>query len=297
VAYSTPQAVYAKLIPAFTSTSGGKDATFQQSYGPSGAQSRAVLAGQPADVVEFSLEPDMAKLVDAGIVAPNWDAGKHQGIVTDSVVVFVVRKGNPKGIKTWQDLVKPGVKVVTPNVQTSGSAKWNLMAAYGAARKSGQSPQQALDFVASVLKSTVAQPDSGSKALAAFTGGTGDVLLSYENEAIEAQQAKQDVDYVIPDQTILIENPIAVTSKAKNAKLAQAFVRFLYTEKAQRIFASQGYRPVLRSELDTSRFPTPPQLFTIDDLGGWDTVNKQFFDDTSGSITTIESELGASSGS
>jgi len=297
VAYSTPQAVYAKLIPAFTATKDGKGVKFDQSYGPSGAQSRAVLAGQPADVVEFSLEPDMKKLVDANIVAKTWDANKYKGIVTDSVVVFVVRKGNPKNIKTWTDLVKPGVKVVTPNVLTSGSAKWNLMAAYGAALKSGKTPAQALDFVKSILESTVAQPDSGSKALAAFTSGTGDVLISYENEAIEAQQASQPVDFVTPDQTILIENPIAVTEKAKNSKLATAFVKFLYTDKAQKIFAAQGYRPVVKADFDSNRFPTPPQLFTISDLGGWDKANKQFFDADNGSITKIENDLGVSSGS
>jgi sulfate transport system substrate-binding protein len=297
VAYSTPQKVYSELIPAFTATAGGKGATFTQSYGASGAQSRAVLAGQPADVVEFSLEPDMSKLVKAGLVAPDWKAGQYRGIVTDSLVVFVVRKGNPKNIRTWDDVVKPGVKVVTPNVQTSGSAKWNLMAAYGAQLAAGKSPEQALDFVGQVLRNAVAQPDSGSKALAAFTSGTGDVLLSYENEAIEAQQAGQPVDFVTPDQTILIENPVAVTTKARNASLARSFVRFLYTDQAQKIFAAQGYRPVVKRALDARRFPTPAQLFTIDDLGGWSKVNTEFFDPTSGSITKIESQLGVSSGS
>ncbi|MFL6139450.1 MAG: sulfate ABC transporter substrate-binding protein [Frankiaceae bacterium] len=297
VAYSTPQKVYSKLIPAFTATAAGKGAKFTQSYGASGAQSRAVLAGQPADIVEFSLEPDMSKLVKAGLVGSSWNAGSYKGMVTDSLVVFVVRKGNPKGIHGWDDIVKPGVKVVTPNVLTSGSAKWNLMAAYGAQIKQGKSPAEALDFVKSVLKSTVAQPDSGSKALAAFTSGTGDVLLSYENEAIEAQQAGQAVDFIRPDQTILIENPIAVTTKAKNAALAKDFVTFLHTDQAQRIFADQGYRPVVKADLDTNRFPTPSQLFTIDDLGGWSSVNTQFFDPDNGSITKIESDLGVSSGS
>jgi sulfate transport system substrate-binding protein len=296
VAYSTPQKVYAKLIPAFTATPAGKGAKFDESYGASGAQSRAVIAGQPADVVEFSLEPDMKKLVDANIVAKNWDANAYHGIVTDSIVVLVVRKGNPKHITTWTDLTKPGVKVVTPNVLTSGSAKWNLMAAYGAAIKSGKSPAQALDFVKAILKNTVAQPESGSKALAAFTSGTGDVLISYENEALEAQQAKQPVDFVRPDQTILIENPVAVTEKARNPKLAKAFVKFLYTDQAQKIFASQGYRPVVKKDFDASKFPTPSQLFTINDFGGWDKANKEFFDSDNGSITKIENDLGVSSG-
>ncbi|HET6817245.1 MAG TPA: sulfate ABC transporter substrate-binding protein [Mycobacteriales bacterium] len=294
VAYSTPQQAYSALIPQFTATAGGKGVSFRQSYGASGSQSRAVLAGQPADVVEFSLEPDMSKLVDAGLVASDWNSGQYKGIVTDSVVVFVVRKGNPRHITGWNDLVKPGIKVVTPNVFSSGSAKWNLMAAYGSQIKQGRTPAEALAFVKAVLKNTVAQPESGSKATEAFVGGTGDVLISYENEAIKAQQGGADVDYVTPDQTILIENPIAVTKSAPAA--AQQFVSFLYTDAAQKTFAKYGYRPVVTADLDKSRFPTPRQLFTIDDLGGWSTVNKQFFDPTNGSISKIENELGVSGG-
>lgn len=296
VAYSTPQAAYADLAPAFAGTPQGNGVTVRQSFGPSGAQSRAVLAGQPADVVEFSLEPDIAKLVDAGIVDPSWDAGPHHGIVTDSVVVFVVRKGNPLHIHDWADLVKPGVRVVTPNVQTSGSARWNLLAAYGAQVRSGRSPAQALGFVRQVLRHTVVQPESGAKALTAFAGGTGDVLLSYENEAIAGRQAGQPIDYVIPDRTILVENPIAVTTRAHNPALAERFVSFLYTDRAQRIFAAKGYRPVVQADLDPSRFPSPPHLFTIADLGGWPSVDKQFFDPDSGSIARMENDLGVSSG-
>ena len=294
VAYSTPQQAYNALIPQFNATADGKGVSFTQSYGASGSQSRAVLAGQPADVVEFSLEPDMSKLVDAGLVASDWNSGQYKGIVTDSVVVFVVRKGNPKHITSWDDLVKPGVKVVTPNVFSSGSAKWNLMAAYGAQIKEGKTPTEALAFVRAMLKNTVAQPESGSKATEAFVGGTGDVLISYENEAIKAQQGGADVDYVTPDQTILIENPIAVTKTAPAS--AKKFVSFLYTDAAQKTFAKYGYRPVVAADLDKSQFPTPKTLFTIDDLGGWSTVNKQFFDPTNGSISKIENELGVSGG-
>jgi sulfate transport system substrate-binding protein len=228
VAYSTPQQVYSALIPEFKKTTDGKGVSFRESYGPSGSQSRAVIAGQPADVVEFSLEPDMTKLVDEGLVASDWKNGQYKGIVTDSVVVLVVRKGNPKHITGWDDLVKPGIKVVTPNVFSSGSAKWNLMAAYGAQIKQGKSPSEALGFVRQMLKNTVSQPESGSKATEAFVSGTGDVLISYENEAIKAQQAGEDVDFVTPDQTILIENPIAVTKDAPAA--AKSFVDFLYTD-------------------------------------------------------------------
>jgi sulfate transport system substrate-binding protein len=294
VAYSTPQKVYEQLIPQFQKTPAGKGATFKESFGASGSQARAVLAGQPADVVEFSLETDMTKLVQAGLVAKDWNSGPYKGMVTDSVVTFLVRKGNPKNLHTWADLIKPGVKVVTPNPFSSGSARWNLMAAYGAQLKLGKSPQQALDYVKAMLKNAVAQPESGSKATAAFVAGTGDVLLAYENEAIEAQQAGQAVDYVTPDQTILIENPVAVVSSSTNKRTAQAFVKYLYTDAAQKTFAAQGYRPVVKADLDTNRFKTPSGLFTIADLGGWSKVASQFFDTTSGSITKIEDSLGVS---
>jgi len=296
VAYSTPQKAYDALIPAFKATTAGAGASFRESFGASGAQSRAVAAGQPADIVAFSLEPDISKLVKSGLVPSTWNSDSYKGMVTDSVVTLVVRKGNPKGIHGWADLVKPGVKVVTPNFLSSGSAKWNLMAAYGAQIKSGKSPDEALAFVKALLKNTVTQPDSGSKATAAFVGGVGDVLISYENEAIQAQKSGAAVDYVTPDQTILIENPIAVTTHAKNPTLAKAFIDYLHTDAAQKIFADHGYRPVVQADVDASKFPTPAQLFTISDFGGWSTVNTQFFDPTSGSITKIENSLGVSSG-
>jgi sulfate transport system substrate-binding protein len=292
VAYSTPQGAYDALIAAFTATPQGKGVTFHESFGASGAQSRAVLAGQPADVVAFSLEPDMTKLVKAGLVDSGWNAGAHRGMVTDSVVVLVVRKGNPKHIQGWDDLVKPGIKVVTPNPASSGSARWNIMAAYGAELKSGKTPVQALAFVKALLKNTVAQPESGSKATSTFVGGVGDVLISYENEALKAQQAGQPIEFVTPAKTILIENPVAVTTRAKNNAAAGAFVRFLYTDAAQKIFASKGYRPVVTADLDTSKFPTPAGLFTIGDLGGWSAVSKEFFDPSSGSIVKLEKSLG-----
>jgi sulfate/thiosulfate transport system substrate-binding protein len=292
VAYSTPQKVYSKLIPAFNATTAGKGAKFNQSFGSSGSQARAVVAGQAADVVEFSRQTDMESLVTAKLVASDWNANQYKGMITDSVVTLIVRKGNPLHITNWNDLIKPGVKVVTPNPLTSGSACWNLMAAYGAMIKEGKTPTQALAFVKELLQHTVSQPASGSLSTAAFVGGTGDVLIGYENEAIEAQQAGDAVSYVTPPDTILIENPIAVTTDAKNPTLAANFLKYLYTDAAQKIFASQGYRPVVTADLSTSQFPTPPGLFTIQTLGGWDAVDKQFFDPTNGSITKIEDALG-----
>ena len=296
VAYSTPQKAYDDLVAQFKTTAAGKGASFQESFGASGAQSRAVAAGQPADVVAFSLEPDVTKLVKAGLVPAAWNQNAFHGMVTDSVVVLVVRKGNPKGIHGWADLLKPGVKVVTPNVFSSGSAKWNLMAAYGAQIKAGRSPGGALAYVKALLKNTVTQPDSGSKATAAFVGGVGDVLISYENEAIQARTSGAAVDYVTPDQTILIENPIAITNRAADSSTAKAFLAYLYTDAAQKIFAAHGYRPVVKADLDASQFPAPSQLFTIADFGGWSAVNAQFFDPTTGAITKIENSLGVSGG-
>src|SRR5829696_9457104 len=220
VAYSTPREAYEALIPAFQKTDAGKGVSFSQSYGGSGDQARAVESGLAADVVAFSLDPDMTKLVDAGLVAKDWNANEHKGMVTDSVVVFVTRKGNPKGIKTWDDLVKPGVEVITPNPFTSGGARWNVMAAYGAQLEQGKSPEQATAYLEQLFHNVPVQDKSAREALQTFVGGKGDVMIAYENEAITAQQKQQAVDYVIPDQTILIENPIAVTARSSNAARA-----------------------------------------------------------------------------
>ena len=210
VAYSTPQVVYDEVVPAFEKTSAGKGTTFSQSYGASGEQSRAVEGGLPADVVAFSLAPDVDRLVKADLVSSDWAKTPTNGFVSKSVVVFITRKGNPKHVKTWSDLLKPGVQVVTPNPFTSGAAKWNLLAGYG--------KQKDLGYLQKLIKDHVkVQPKSGREALQTFTSGTGDVLLSYENEAITAQKKGQDVDYTIPDQTILIENPIAVVDEVQVA--------------------------------------------------------------------------------
>jgi sulfate/thiosulfate transport system substrate-binding protein len=294
VAYSTPQEAFESLIPAFQKTSGGKGVSFTQSYGPSGDQARAVIAGLPADVVNFSLEPDMKKLVDEGLVANSWNTTPTHGFVTDSVVVLTVRKGNPKHIRDWSDLTKPGVQVITPNVFTSGSAKWNVMAAYGQATKSGQSAAQAKKYLSALYHNVPVQPKSARDALQTFSGGKGDVLIGYENEAITAQRKGEKVDYVIPSNTLLIENPAAVVAKSKHLAAAKRFLAFLTTPAAQKIYASKGYRPVLRNLVDKKRFPTPPGLFTIDDLGGWSKVNKAFFDPDHSVMADIEKNLGVS---
>jgi sulfate/thiosulfate-binding protein len=295
VAYSTPKKAYDALTAAFAQTDAGKGVTFGESFGASGSQSRAVDSGQPADVVAFSTTPDMTRLVKDKIVASSWDANPEKGMSSDSVVVFVVRKGNPKHIAGWDDLVKPGVDAITPNPSTSGSARWNILAGYGAELKEGKSPAQALAYVRTLLTKNVSvQDSSASAALQTFTGGKGDVLLDYESDAIAAEKAGDAIQYVIPKQTILIETPIAVTAKSSHATQAKAFVDWQWTAAGQTIWAQQGYRPVLSSvaKLFTSKFPTPPQLFTIDFLGGWTKAKKEFFDPASGSITKIEQAAG-----
>jgi sulfate/thiosulfate transport system substrate-binding protein len=296
VAYSTPREAYESLIPAFEKTEAGKGVQFSQSYGASGDQSRAIQNGLAADVAAFSLEPDMTKLVDAGLVAKDWNADRHKGMITDSVVVLVVRKGNPKNIRTWDDLVKPGVEVVTPNPFTSGGARWNVMAAYGAQLKAGKTPEQATAYLEQLFRNVPVQDKSAREALQTFVGGKGDVMLAYENEAITAQQKDQDVDYVVPDSTILIENPIAVLAKSRNPDKAKAFVDFLRSPEAQKVFAQKGYRPVNEQVAATADFPKPSGLFTIADLGGWSDVTKKFFDKEAGIMADIEQKIGVSIG-
>jgi sulfate transport system substrate-binding protein len=295
VAYSTPQAAYEKIIAAFQETKAGQNVKFEQSYGASGDQSRAVEAGLPADFVMFSLEPDMTRLVDAGIVDGSWNSDENKGMVTDSVVALVTRKGNPKNVQDWDDLTQKGVEVITPNPFSSGGARWNLMAGYGAQIEDGKSEAEGEKYLADLLANVPVQDESARAALQTFSGGKGDVLLSYENEAIFAQQNGEDLDYVVPDSTILIENPAAVTSTTKHPKEAKAFLDFVRGEEAQKIFAENGYRPVLDGA-DTAGqdFPEPPGLFTIDDLGGWDEVLATFFDEENGVVTEIERNLGVS---
>jgi sulfate/thiosulfate transport system substrate-binding protein len=297
VAYSTPREAYEQLIPAFQKTDAGKGVGFSQSYGASGDQSRAVQNGLAADVVAFSLEPDMTKLVDAGLVAKDWNADEHKGMITNSVVVFVTRKGNPKNIRTWDDLIKPGVEVIEPNPFTSGGAKWNVMAAYGAQLQAGKTPEQAEAYLLELFRHVPVQDKSAREALQTFIGGKGDVMLAYENEAINAQQKEQAVDYVVPDNTILIENPIAVAAKSKNATAASAFVDFLRSEPAQKMYAERGYRPVDPAAAAGANFPQPSGLFTIKDMGGWSDVNKKFFDKEAGIVAGIERTVGVSVGS
>ena len=293
VGYSTPESVYEEALePAFEETSEGSGVSFSNSFGASGDQSRAVEAGQPAALVHFSQGGDMERLVESGDVSPGWNKNKYKGIGQDSVVVIVTRKGNPEGIKSFDDLLEKDVEVITPNPFSSGSARWNIMAVYGTELNEGKSPDEALAAVKTLLEKTIVQPGSARDALAAFTQGEGDVLLSYENEAIKAEEEGEDVEYVIPPSTIQIETPIAVTKDASAA--AKAFLEFIWSDEGQKIWAENGYRPVNPALVDSKQFPTPKDLFTIDQFGGWGKVNDEFFDDETGKVAAIEQELGVS---
>jgi sulfate/thiosulfate transport system substrate-binding protein len=292
VAYSTPQEAYEKIFTAFQKTPQGRNITFSESYGASGDQSRAVDAGLPADIVAFSLEPDMARLVKDGIVSPDWNGDKYKGIITDSVVALVVRKGNPKHIKGWDDLVKPGVQVITANPFTSGGARWNVLAAYAAKSNGGKDDAAGLAYLNALFPHVAVQDTSARNSLQTFANGKGDVLIAYQSEAVFAQQHGQPLDYVIPDQSMLIETPIAVTTRSKNPEQAKAFLDFLHTRTAQRIFADAGYRPVVEGVARPGEFKDPAKLYTIQDVGGWTDAAKKFFDPNTGALLDVERKLG-----
>jgi sulfate transport system substrate-binding protein len=305
VAYSTPESAYAEITEKFAETSEGKGVEFSTSYGPSGDQSRAVEGGQAADFVNFSLESDVTRLVDAGLVADDWGSGEHAGIVADSVVVIVTRPGNPLGIEGWDDIVKDGVEIVSPNPGSSGGARWNILAAYGhALEASGGDEDAAREYLVRFFNNAVALPGSARDALTSFTSGVGDVLISYENEAILARQNGEDLDYIVPEETLLIETPAAVTEQAEPE--AQAFLDYLYTDEAQAAFLKYGYRPVVdgvTGEVEGANdpadpFPTPRTLFTVgEDFGGWPAASEKFFADGEdgeplGLVAQIQQETG-----
>ena len=300
VGYSVLEAANVPVFEEFEGTSDGEGVTFKTSYGASGDQSRAVEGGLDADVVHFSLEPDMQRLVDADLVADDWKDNDTNGIVTSSVVSFVVRDGNPKDIQGWDDLVKPGVEIITPNPASSGSAKWNMLAAWAHITGAGGSDADAEAYFTKLLQNTIALPASGRDATTAFSEGNGDVLISYENEAILAIQNGEPFDYIVPDDTLLIENPAAVTTDAPDS--AQAFLDFLTTPEAQADYAQSGFRPVVDGvdlpEVEGANdpsdpFPTPGTLYTIDqDFGGWAEADAKFFDEDNGIIPKLQVKTG-----
>ena len=300
VGFAVPAEANKRIGEAWNTTPDGAGASFQTSYGASGDQSRNVASGQPADYVHFSLEGDVARLVEKKLVAEDWTAGPHNGIVSKSVVAIAVRPGNPLGIKGWNDIVKPGVTIVTPNPSSSGAARWNILAAWAHVTGKGGTDAEAEEFLSKLLENTVALPGSGRDATTAFAGGTGDVFITNENEAILARQKQGDVfDYIVPDDTLLIENPGAVLINA-NPK-AKLWLDFVLSDAGQEIFAETGFRP-LNGEVDAdvkgandpkNPFPEPTHLFTIGkDFGGWPATNEKFFTEGTGIIPTLLSQTG-----
>ncbi|HET7740102.1 MAG TPA: sulfate ABC transporter substrate-binding protein [Mycobacterium sp.] len=290
VAYAVPEPGWSKIIPAFAATPEGKGVAVTTSYGASGDQSRGVVDGKPADIVNFSVDPDITRLVKADKVAKDWNADATKGIPFGSVVSFMVRKGNPKGIKDWDDLLKPGVEVITPSPLSSGSAKWNLLAPYAVKSNGGQNPQAGLDFVNKLVTEHVKlRPGSGREATDVVLQGSGDVLLAYENEAINSQRQGRDFDYLNPPQTFKIENPVAVVTSSAHVEKANALKNFLYTDEGQKLWAEAGFRPVnpAVAEQFAAQFPAPEKLWTIADLGGWTEVDPALFDKDNGTITKI----------
>ena len=290
VAYAVPEPGWSKIIPAFTATEDGKGVAVTTSYGASGDQSRSVVDGKPADIVNFSVEPDVTRLVKADKVAKDWNADATKGIPFGSVVSLVVRKGNPKNIKDWDDLLQPGLEVVTPSPLSSGSAKWNLLAPYAAKSEGGKNEQAGIDYVTKLVSEHVkTRPGSGREATDVFLQGTGDVLISYENEAINIERQGKPVEHVNPPQTFKIENPVAVVTSSTHVDQANALKNFLYTPEGQKIWAQAGFRPVDPSVAEdfATDFPAPQQLWTIDDLGGWSAVDPALFDKDNGTITKI----------
>ena len=299
VAYSTPKTVMGKIIQAWQQTPDGKDVSFSQSYGASTDQARAVGQGLKADIVFLSTGDDVNLLVDDGLVDSKWSRQSYNGVAADTVVVFAVRNGNPKHIRGWADLVKPGVQVVTPNPFSSGSAKWNVLAAYGAQRRLGKTDKQATTYVRNLFKHVVSQDSSGRNATNTFLAGKGDVLITYESEAFAARQNGQDLQYVIPRQSMLIELPIAVLKTASNKDAANEFVRFVKSDTAQNLFGQYGFRPVNKKILSrlAEKFPSRPGIFKIDDryIGGWRNADKIWFDPNKGRMVKIEQAVGGPS--
>ncbi len=290
VAYAVPEPGWSTIIPAFAATPEGQGVGVTTSYGSSGDQSRSVVDGKSADIVNFSVEPDIARLVKADKVAADWNSGVTRGIPFGSVVALVVRPGNPKNIRGWDDLLTPGVEVVTPSPLSSGSAKWNLLAPYAAKSRGGADPRAGLDYITALVTEHVrTRPASGREATDIFLRGTGDVLISYENEAIHTKRRGDAVDYLIPEQNFKIENPVAVISTGLHQKQAVALRNYLYTEAGQRLWAEAGFRPVdptIAREFSRD-FPMPQRLWTIEDLGGWDVVDPALFDKENGTIAGI----------
>lgn len=301
-AYTTPREAYAELIPIFQAQwkeQTGQEVVFEESYLGSGAQSRAVVEGFEADVVALSLEADITRIVNAGLITHDWKGGPTKGMVSQSVVAFAVRKGNPEGITDWADLAKPGVEILTPNPKTSGGAMWNILSLYGAAKRgfvegvAKDDDAAAQAFLLGVLKNVTVMDKGARESITNFEQGVGDLAITYENEVLVAQQGGQEYDMVLPRSSILIENPIALVDsyvdKHGNREVAEAFVAFLLTKEAQEIFAKYGLRSVDPevAAATAAQYPALPDQFTIDYFGGWAAATPQFFGETDGIFSKV----------
>jgi len=295
VGFAVPEAANKAIAAEWAKTEDGKGVEFVSSYGASGDQSRAVVSGLPADYVHFSVTSDVTRLVDEGLVDESWDDGPTKGVVSSSIVVFAVREGNPKRIQTWDDLIQPGIEIVTPNPASSGAARWNALAAWGQVIEAGGSEADAEAYLEKFFANVVALPSSGRDATTAFLGGTGDVLMAYENEAILAHQNGEKFDYIVPDTTMLIENPGAILKDA--TPKAQKWLDFVLSADGQRQFALKGFRPVIDGvefgEVEGANDPSNPypevkHLLTVDkDFESWEALSDKFFDEENGVVTKI----------
>ena len=289
VSYSVTQAAYEQIVPKFVEKwkkEHNQSVTINQNFGGSGSQTRAVIDGdQEADVVHLSLALDTYKIQQAGLIKPGWEKNfPKSGVLTRSVVALVTREGNPKGIKTWEDLNQDGLTIITANPKTSGIAIWNFLALWGSVTQAGSEDTKAQDFTTKVYKNVPVLATNAREASDLFfKQGKGDVLLTYEDEVILAQQNGSKLSYIVPDVNISIDNPVAVVDKNVDKhgtrEVAEAFVDFLYSTEAQQEFAKLGYRPVNPSVVAevAQNYPQIKTLFTVQDLGGWDTVQNKFF--------------------
>jgi sulfate transport system substrate-binding protein len=294
-AYTTPREAYGKLLPIFQAQwkeKTGQDVVFEESYLGSGAQSRAIVEGFEADVAALSLEADLTRIEEAGLITHDWRSTTNKGIVSTSVAVLGVRKGNPEGIKDWADLAQDGLEVLTPNPKTSGGAMWNILALYGAAKRgyvadvAKDDDAAAQEFLLSVLNNVTVMDKGARESITTYEQGIGDVVITYENEVLVGQQNGQDYEYIIPRSTILIENPVAVVDtyvdQHGTREVAEAFVDFLFSPEAQAIFAEYGLRPVdpAVAESTAANYPAVEDLFTIEEFGGWQAATPAIFGDT-----------------
>ncbi|NJL36026.1 MAG: sulfate ABC transporter substrate-binding protein [Leptolyngbyaceae cyanobacterium RM2_2_4] len=291
VSYAVTQAAYEQIIPLFNeqwqAEHNGQEVIFDQSYGGSGSQTRAVIDGLEADIVALALALDTQKIEEAGLIEPGWEEEAPNGsIVHTSVAVLVTRDGNPKAVQNWQDLTKEDVAVITANPKTSGGARWNFLALWGAITQTGGDDAAALDYVTKVYGNVPVLPRDAREATDVFFNqGQGDVLINYENEVLLARLNGEELPYVIPDVNVSIDNPVAVVDtnvdKHGTREVAEAFVQFLFTPEAQREFAKVGFRPVeetIKAEV-ANDYPEIKTLFTVADFGGWDEIQAKFFDD------------------